>query len=315
MIEWIKKNKLLTLVLVVVTYFLLNFAKLFFGVNILSLDVPSTSKSTPQYSEGVALAPGSSFGSVSNVSLPSIGRQSDYTPQPDIDNRLVIQESNMSLLVKDVTDVRSKIVKYAQENKGYMVSSNVSNPQDAPTATVVVRVPSDKLEEALSFFHSLSIKVVSENLLGHDVTDQYVDIDTHIAQLERAKARLETILNDATKIADITSLTQQIITYQGQIDSYKGKQDALEKNAEFAKLTIYLSTDEIALPYAPSETFRPAVIFKLAVRSLVKSLRSLATLGIWIGVYAVIWIPALVVYIFLRKWLKKRKQQTLGTRD
>ena len=56
--------------------------------------------------------------------------------------------------------------------------------------------------------------------------------------------------------------------YQSQIDSYKGQQDALKKNAQLAKLTIYLSTDEIALPYAPSETFRPQIIFKLAVRGI-----------------------------------------------
>lgn len=310
-IEWIKKNIFLTIVLLVVAYFLLSVYKSLFGVNILNLDIPQDSKNYNQYSEGVSLAPGAAFSALSDVSLSTTtSRTQNYAPQKEIDNRLVIQESNMSLLVKDVTGVRNKIVEHAQGSGGYMVSSNVSNPQDNPTATVVVRVPSDKLEDTLNFYRSLSVKVVSENLLGRDVTDQYIDIDTHIAQLERAKSRLETILDSAEKIADITSLTQQIISYQNQIDSYKGQQDALEKNAQLAKLTLYLSTDEIALPYAPSETFRPEVIFKLAVRSLVKTLRGLATIGIWVGVYAVVWVPVLATYIFLKKWLKKRKAQS-----
>ncbi len=309
-IEWIKRNKFLTVVLLVVVYLLLNFTKSLFGVNLLSLSIPSGSRSNYQETSNViGLAPGGSFGASSGISLPSYSPPSkqDYTPQPDVQNRLVIQESNISLLVKDVVDVRNKILDYANANGGYMVNASTSNPQDAPTATVVIRVPSDRLQDALNYFHSLSIKVVSENLVGRDVTDQYVDIDTRIAQLERTRARLETILDQATQITDITNLTQQILSYQNQIDSLKGQQDALEKNAQLAKLTIYLSTDDMALPYAPSETFRPGVIFKLAVRSLVGTLRGLATLGIWVGVYGVIWVPALILYIFIRKWLRKRK--------
>lgn len=306
--DWIKKNAPL-IVLFIIGYFLINLARSFFGTNSLSLSVPSSSKRSYQYSDEVALAPEGSFGTVSEMSLPSIGsRSQNYTPQPDVEERLVIQESNLSLLVKDVVDTKNKIIEYAQGNGGYMVSSNVSNPQDAPTATVIIRVQSDKLNEALDYFHSLSIKVVSENLTGRDVTDQYVDIDTRIAQLERTKAKFEALLEQAEEISDLTNLTQQILNYQNQIDSYKGRQEALEKNAQLAKLTIYLSTDEIALPYAPSETFRPSVIFKLAVRSLVKTLRGLATIAIWVGVYAVIWIPVLGIFIFIKKWFKKSNQ-------
>ena len=306
-IEWVKHNKFLTVVLLVVSYFLLNLVNIFFGADTLSLDAPSMTKQN----EGVGLSPlaGAPVSGIGRIGVPDIYPPTDYSPQPDVKDRLVVQESNLSLLVEDVTDIRNKIVSYAQQKGGYMVSSNVSNTQDAPTATVVVRVPSKDLEEALDYFHSLSVKVVSENLVGQDVTDQYVDIDTRIAQLERTKARLETILDQATQITEITNLTQQILNYQNQIDALKGQQDALEKNAQLAKLTIYLSTDEIALPYQPSETFRPGVIFKLAVRSLVGTLRGMATLGIWVGVYAVIWLPALILFVLLRRWLKKRKSQ------
>lgn len=312
-VDWVKKNKLAAILLAIVGFWLIrNLYNTFFGVNMLRLNMPGFSsqyESTKDYGP----APAESFGSagVSNLSLPSsysLPRQ-DYAPQPDVEDRLVIQTSNISLLVDDVVEVRNNILSFANKAGGYMVSASTSNPQDAPTATLVIRVPSDKLQEALDYFHSLSIKVVSENLVGKDVTDQYVDIDKRIATYEKTKARFESILEQATEISDITSLTQQIISMQNQIDSLKGQQDALEKNAQLAKLTIYLSTDEIALPYAPSETFRPKVIFKLAVRSLVGFLRGLAKLAIWVGVYAAVWVPALAIYIFIRKWMKARKSK------
>lgn len=295
LIDWVKHNKLAAFLLIIVAlYIARSLLSTFLGVSLLQFE-----------SAGSA-------GGLSALSLPSYPAQ-DYAPQPDVKDRLVIQESSLSLLVRDVVDARNEILKYTQDSGGYMVSVNTSSPQDAPTASVIVRIPSEKLDEALAFFRSLAIKVVSENLVGRDVTDQYVDIDTRISQIERSKARLKEILESATQISDITNLTQQILSYQNQIDSLKGQQDALEKNAQLAKLTIYLSTDEIALPYAPSETFRPQVIFKLAVRSLVGFLRKIATAAIWIGVFSVVWVPALGVYIGFRRWRAKRKSKNPAT--
>jgi hypothetical protein len=302
-VEWVKKNKVLTLILLIVVYFIYTLAKSIFGVSLRSFSVPESSTN-----KDVSLSAPSAFGSVQNsgMLLPNLSRSQDYAPQTDSQNRLVIQESNLSLLVKDVTDVRNKIVSYAASSGGYMVTSSVSNPQDAPIATVVIRVPSVKLEDTLNYLRSLSIKVVSENLIGKDVTDQYVDIDSHIATLLQTKVRYESILSETKEVSDIINLTQQIINTQTQIDSLNGQQLSLEKNAELAKLTVYLSTDEIALPYAPSETFRPAVIFKLAVRSMVGTLRGLGTLAIWIGVYSIIWVPALLIIRFIKKRSKNK---------
>ena len=295
MFSWIKQNKLSVLLIVVLGFFVwkslgLTTSKNYSSVS--SLGAPAMEKA------GIG---GDLALSDRMIVPPSV----DYAPQANVSNRLVIQNSDLSLLVADVTQVKNSILDYVGKNGGYMVEANVANPQDAPTATVTIRIPSDKLNQALAYFHELSVKVVSENLQGHDVTDQYVDIEANIATLTKTKQKFEEILASAGEISDITNLNQQIISIQSQIDSYKGQQQALEKNAQLAKVTIYLSTDEIALPYAPSETFRPSIIFKLAVRSLVGALRQVATWGIWIAVYAVVWVPLLIVGWFLYKHLQK----------
>jgi hypothetical protein len=312
MMNWIKNNKLASVLLVILAFFTYQLFKSYFGISPLSIGMPGSN--TSYVSDSASLEYGAptnptfkSAGSSAGIALPNIMPSRNYAPQADVSNRLVIQESDVSLLVKDVVDTRNKILQFATSKGGYMVTASTSNPQDAPTANVTIRIPSDKLQESLDFFHSLSVKVVSENLLGQDVTDQYVDIDTRIKLLESTKARYEDILSKATEINDITNLTSQILNIQSQIDSYKGQQSSLEKNAKLAKLTVYMSTDEIALPYAPSDTFRPNVIFKLAVRSLVKSLRSIATYFIWIVVYSVVWVPLLLLYVFIRNRMRMRQ--------
>ncbi len=313
MIGWVKRNKLASLLLTILLVILVRYLiTTFLSINTTRMYTGSSSGSgitgimggAPQPLTGAFSAPSYSK-SVSDSYYPS----GEYAPQTGVENRLVIQESNLSLLVKNVVDVRNKIVKYAADNGGYMVNANTSNPQDAPTAQIVVRISSDKLQDALDFFHSLSIKVVSENLYGTDVTDQYVDVEKRITLLENTITKYQEILSKASEISDITNLTREILSIQSQIDNLKGSQESLKQNAQLAKLTIYLSTDEIALPYAPSETFRPGVIFKLAVRSLVANLRAIATYLIWIVVYAVIWVPVLLISYLVYSKIKQRQSR------
>ena len=113
-------------------------------------------------------------------------------------------------------------------------------------------------------------------------------------------------MDKASKIEDILSVQKELIRLQDQIDSIKGRQQYLEKTAANAKLTIYLSTDEWSLPYVPDDNFRPKLIFKQAVRSLVLTLRAGLAKAIWLGVYSVIWLPIGLIVLFGFKKLRKK---------
>ena len=168
-------------------------------------------------------------------------------------------------------------------------------------------MPTNKLDEALAFIRSLSIKVTSENLVGTDVTDEYIDIEGRLATLRKTQARFEEILDKAISVQDILTVQRELISLQDQIDTLIGQKESIENNAKLTKITVYLSTDELALPYAPDKAFRPNIVFKLAVRSLLSSLRSGAQAAIWIGVYSVIWAPIVLGFIAYKRLRKKQK--------
>jgi hypothetical protein len=299
MISWIKRNKVVTLLII----FLLLFLGKDYLPGLLSVSRLKTSQENLMYQGVDGYAPSALPEAGGGVA--SLIPQREAAPV-ESEDRLVVEESSMSLVVKSVRETTDKIIDQAKSVGGYMVSSSLTNPEEAPFATVVVRVPADNFRSTLDNFRSSAVKVTSENIRGTDVTDQYVDIEARLATLEKTKAKFEEIMDKATAVQDILNVQQQLTYIQNQIDNLKGQQKYLEQTAKLAKITIYLSTDEYALPYAPSETFRPAVIFKLAVRSLVSTLRSLAKVLIWIGVYAVIWVPAGLIIFFVRKWWKKR---------
>jgi len=290
-IAWIKTHKLASILLLVVIYLVVRPSS---GVKPLSQSAMLSIGGAGEESVALKSAP-----SVSSL-LPS----RNYTPTTQTD-RLVVQESNLSLVVKNVRESSDKAIDWAKSVGGYMVSSSLSQPEEAPYAYVVLRIPAKDLKPAIEYFRSLAIKVSSENLLGTDVTDEYTDIGARLETLNKTKAKFEEILSKAVAVNDILTVQRELISLQDQIDSLKGRQQYLEKTAELAKISLYLSTDEFSLPYAPSQPFRPEAIFKQAVRSLVGTLRGGAKLLIWVGVYSPIWLLILGIIWFFKRRKKK----------
>lgn len=305
LIKWIKNNRLAAFLILLLTVIALP--------TIGNAFLRSTSKFSSTYiRQGTATTDSFAIGEskmAMDMAAPALGiMPPSYPEAPPVNSpsRMVVQNSYLSLLVTNIVDTKNTILQYVTQQGGYMVSASVSNPQEAGTATVSIRIPSANLDGALAFFREQAIKVVSEELQGQDVTDEFVDIDTRILQLEQSKEKMNQLLDRATEVSDIMNINNQIINIQSQIDSLKGRQLALTQNADLTKVTLYLSTDELSLPYAPTDPFRPDVIFKLAVRSLLTHVQKLASSLIWLAVYGVVVIPLIITtYLIFRKLSKK----------
>lgn len=313
-IEWIKKNKLLTFFIVLFSFLAFRYVT----TNVLGIGQYRYSGSGVEYSQpGIgAVTDSYSLGAKSGVALPSIalnkartsptyyGNESVDLSQTD---RMVVEETNLSLQVEDVSDSIQQIKNKAQILGGFMVNANLSRPQESSSGYISIRVPSSKSEEMLNYLRENSVQVVSENLNGYDVTDAYTDIDAKLQTLLSTKAKFEAFMLKAETIDEILRVQSELLRLQDQIDAQVGQKKYLEDVSSSVKITVYLSTDEYSLPYAPDDNWRPEVVFKTAVRSLVISIRGLAENLIWLAVYAVIWIPILIIGIVIYKFVKKKK--------
>lgn len=305
---WIKSNKLSTILLVVLIFFLYNnfqqsglrygFSNRGFSSDYMPMNDPGSFEK---------LSVDSTYESAIPVASDSVDSSIDLS------SRKIIQSSSLSLVVKNVEESKQKVLDYANKIGGFMVNSSINRPSDQASATIVVRVPSEKLDEAIEAFKGISSKVVYESLSGYDVTDQYTDIQARMDTLQKTKVKFENILEDATKVTDILEVQRELISLQSQIDNLKGQQKYLDESSETVKISVYLSTDELSLPYTPDESWRPGVVLKEAVRSVILAFRSIADTIIWLVVYSVIWVPLLVVFFFFFK--KRSNKRKKGVRN
>jgi hypothetical protein len=282
--EWVKKNKLASVLLVVVGWWVLGGL---FGVRTINLR-----SMAPLEVKDINM-----MGGVTN-SFYANDKVAPSTSQ----ERMVVTETSMSLVVKNVQEAVGKLKLTAEQAGGFMVNYYVSSPLENASGNVVVRVPSKSLDAVLAAYRAIGVRVTNERVVGTDVTDQYEDLDAKLKVMYETKAKFEEIMDQAVQIQDIVNIQERLISLQRQIDDLVGQQKYLEKTAALAKVTVYVSTDQYSLPYSPAQPWRPDAVFNSAVRSLVVNLRSLGSAAIWLAVYSVFWVPVVgVVWWFRRR--------------
>ncbi len=305
-ISWIKANKLLAFLIVVVLYLLLPRRTL--------LPQLLTSKSRNYGAGGIdyAGAPGMDLavpGSLGGLGSSRGGVVPSYeaAPRPDVTDRKVITKSSMSLQVKDVRAVMEGIKKMTRSLGGYVVETDVTTPEFGESGSMVVRVPSKTLDSTLEYFRGLAVKVVSENISGNDITDQYIDIEERITRLEATKTRLDEIMAKAVTVEEILQVQRQIFSIQDQVDNYKGRLQYMDGASSTTLIRVYLSTDELGLPYTPTQAWKPQAVFKQATRSMLLNLIGIGNAAIWIAVYLPLIATGWLVFILIKKVVFKKK--------
>lgn len=286
-INWIKANKIITIVLVVLLFLLLRRS--------LSLRIGRGVSTISSYDNMVSISP--------IASLPSGESKAVATAKLASQNRKVITNSSFSLLVKKVNETIDNVTKETEAMDGFIVSTVINRDEKADTANIEVRVPSDKLDEFSKYLRSISVKVVYENIIGYDITDQYTDYTKRLESLESARGKLEAILNKAVTADEILNIQTRIFEIQDQIDSVKGQIAYMEEASSTSKVSIAISTDEMSLPYTPVKAWRPDIIFKQAVRALFGVIMIVGTVGIWL----VVFLPLLLLVIIIKKTFFKKK--------
>lgn len=288
-IDWVKNNRITT----VLVSFIIILISAFF-VN------------TPRY--------GFIGGMNSFDAMPMMGEmfneKTSISPSQKIvtQDRKFVSESNISLLVKNVKDVEEQIQNKVTGLGGYIVNTSYINPDISSTGSVTLRIPTDKVQALKVFLAENSVRIVSENISGYDVTDQYTDTQSKLDTLYKTKVIFENILTKAVSVDEILRVQQSILSVQDQIDFLKGSMKYLDETSKTSLITVNLSTDELALPYSPANPWRPQTIFKNAVRSLTVFLRSVGSFAIWAGVYSVVYIPMYVGY----KVFKRRRRSKIN---
>jgi hypothetical protein len=187
------------------------------------------------------------------------------TAQPDLGRRLT-RTAQVRLASPDVPGAAAQVRKIAADAGGYLSDERTStgNPGtaepepadgtteepdpgrlDRPTAepgssVLTLRVPTDRLDQVLQRLADVG-PMLSQSQTSQDVTGEYVDTASRIANQQASVARVRALLARADTLGEVVQVEGELTRRQADLESLQARLAQLKDQTTLSTLTVSIS--------------------------------------------------------------------------
>ncbi len=245
-----------------------------------------------------------------NEPIGDIGDSTGMTQE-----RLVIKNADMRVSVADPNVAMQAVNSLATRLGGFVVSSESQSSSSASggykTAWISIRVPSDKLEEAMQAIRELAANgkdgVLSESVSGEDVTSDYVDSQSRLRNLEAAEKQLVSLMENTTDLEQTMAVFRELTRTREQIEVTQGHIKYLRESSSMSLISTFFVA-EASLKPIEIGGWKPEGTAREAIQTLINFGQGLADFLIRFSIICLPFlIPLGIGLFFLIRALKKRR--------
>lgn len=231
-------------------------------------------------------------------------RGSDFS-SADLAARRIVKTGEITIEVPNVAIALARVRTLALKLGGYVGGSQAGTLDQS--ATLTLRIPADKFDDAIARLHEFDGTVLSEATREDDVTSSIVDLEARLKNLEASEAQYRALLDKAVKIEDILAVQTRLDDVRGQIEQLQAQDKELAGLADLATLSVSLAPGAVQ---AATNKWDPGKTVSDAIAAVIDAGQGFANGAIW---FAIVWLPGLIVLGILL-WLLKRLMPGLRRR-
>lgn len=221
--------------------------------------------------------------------------------------RMIIKNADLSLQVANVREAEAAVRTQVAALGGYIVRVEMNGTDEQMTAYMTFRVPAERFDDALTGVQGLAEKVLSRTIGGDDVTEEFVDLDARLRNLEATRDRLRALLDRANRVEDALQVDEALSRVQGEIESIRGRMQYLQQSAALSTVNVYLSPVPV-VPIVTAGAWQPVGVAREALRNLIELGQGLVNLAIVLLVWTPVWLSLLL----LGRWGWRRLRRPQG---
>lgn len=161
------------------------------------------------------------------------------TPGGPLVLRRVIRTGALFIEVDDFDASVRRLIVITEGAGGFVATSSYNQGQGTPQGTFVLRVPVPRFAGTLTSLEDLG-RVRERRISGQDVSEEFVDLQARVRNLERHEQRLLTFMDRATKVSDLLAIEQEVARVRGEIEALTGRLRVLGNQVELATIEVGL---------------------------------------------------------------------------
>ncbi|TGB05248.1 DUF4349 domain-containing protein [Halobacillus salinus] len=226
----------------------------------------------------------------------------------DSGDRMLIYNAHIELETEDYEVFRQQLDKRMEVNEAYVVEANISKGDgDRRSGQIRLRVPQQHFESMIGGFEEISDTIISQNITGRDVTEDYVDLESRLTAKEKIETRLLTFLDQAEETDSLLKISQDLERIQSEIEVLKGKMNYLQNQSDFSTITLGITETKVVVPDVGGSSHDTWERTKQAFAS---SINGLTTFVSWLVVTVVGYSPFLIPILLITGWFWYRKKKS-----
>jgi glycine cleavage system regulatory protein len=182
-------------------------------------------------------------------------------PEPPVrDDRKIIRNADLHLEVEKYEDAYKAIGEISRAKKGFISGASTTKLANGKIrATVILRIPPEKFEEALADLGKLG-NVRHQAITTADVTKQYLDLESRLKSKETLVERLKKVLLEGRgTVKELMEVEVQMGATIEQIEAIKGELKYYNDLVGMSTITMQVSEKDLGLPFEYVQTMQATI--------------------------------------------------------
>ncbi|MDO8755226.1 MAG: DUF4349 domain-containing protein [Anaerolineales bacterium] len=231
---------------------------------------------------------------------------------------MIIKSAEIKLLVESTDHAIDRATQVVGDSGGYIISSRVwyqpyYDGENYKYATITLGIPVQQFERTLSRLRGLAIQVLDETASGEDVTDQYVDLQSQLINLEATRERIKSFLADAKSVDEALRINAELTEIERQVEEIKGRINYLQDRSSYSTITINFEPELpeiLPTPTPQPNPWQAGETFEDAKETVIHAYQGIVDFLIWVFVVMVPILapPAFLIWLIWKLFTSKTKK-------
>ena len=113
---------------------------------------------------------------------------------------------------------------------------------------IIVRVPGNYFHRFITDAEGEAAEVLTRNVTGQDITEQYVDLESRVKSKRAVEERLLEFMVNAEKTEDLLKISSDLAKVQEEIELIVGKMNYLENQTSYSTIEITMFENQVIVP-------------------------------------------------------------------
>ena len=218
-----------------------------------------------------------------------------------------IKTGTLSMVLDDLDVARKEFEDIKNEYSGSITYSYESGEGLDKYISMTLKIVSSDFEKVFEEISEIEGEIEYSYVNTSDVTEQYIDLQSRLKNLEAVEVQLTEIMETAKTVEDTLAVYSELSSTRSQIEVLKGQIKYLDNQTDYSYITVTFSLSSVGADIT-EDAWKPLGVLKNAFRALISILERFIDLLIWVLVFSPIGLIPSAIYWLVSRKIKKSKK-------